>query len=143
MWTQRLGVIGVWRGVEDADATLAKTIEDLGYGTIWLGGSPGSHLSKAEVLLDATEFLHIATGVVNIWKADPAELADSYHRIEAKHAGRLLLGIGSGCARSRRWLGILTSWTSTVCPMRPGCSRRWVRGCSHWRQPAVPAPTHT
>jgi len=96
MWTQRLGVIGVWRGVEDVDATLAKTIEDLGYGTIWLGGSPGSHLSKAEALLDATEFLHIATGVVNIWKADPAELADSYHRIEAKHAGRLLLGIGSG-----------------------------------------------
>lgn len=28
--------------------------------------------------------------------SDPAELADSYHRIDAKHPGRLLLGIGSG-----------------------------------------------
>jgi hypothetical protein len=37
MWSQRLGIIGVWRGVEDVDATLAATIEDLGYGTIWLG----------------------------------------------------------------------------------------------------------
>jgi probable F420-dependent oxidoreductase len=96
MWSQRLGIIGVWRGVEDVDVSLAKTIEEIGYGAIWLGGSPDSHLRQAEALLEATEFLHIATGIVNIWKSDPAELADSYHRIEAKHAGRLLVGIGSG-----------------------------------------------
>jgi probable F420-dependent oxidoreductase len=96
MWSQRLGTIGVWRGVEDVDATLARTIEDFGYGAIWLGGSPASHLREAEALLDATESVHIATGIVNIWKSDAAELADSYHRIEAKHPGRLLLGIGSG-----------------------------------------------
>lgn len=47
-------------------------------------------------LLDATESLHVATGVVNICMSDPAELADSYHRIETKYPGRLLLGIGSG-----------------------------------------------
>ena len=52
MWSQRLGIIGVWRGVEDVDATLAKTIEDLGYGTIGLGGSPGPHLREAEALLE-------------------------------------------------------------------------------------------
>jgi probable F420-dependent oxidoreductase len=40
--------------------------------------------------------LVVATGIVNIWASDPAELADSYHRIEAGHPGRLLLGIGSG-----------------------------------------------
>jgi probable F420-dependent oxidoreductase len=34
--------------------------------------------------------------VVNIWMAEAAELADAYHRIEARHPGRLLLGIGSG-----------------------------------------------
>jgi hypothetical protein len=49
------------------------------------GGSPGSDLRAAEELLD-----------VNIWKSDPAELADSYHRIEARYPERLLLGIGSG-----------------------------------------------
>ena len=45
---------------------------------------------------DATESLVVATGIVNIWKSDAAELADSYHRIQAKHPGRLMLGIGSG-----------------------------------------------
>jgi probable F420-dependent oxidoreductase len=95
-WRLRLGTVGVWRGVDGVDMTLARTIEDLGYGTVWLGGSPGSQLREPEALLDATESLHVATGVVNIWRSDPVELADSYHRIEAKHPGRFLLGIGSG-----------------------------------------------
>ena len=43
-----------------------------------------------------TESVVVATGIVNIWKSDPAELAESYHRIVARHPGRLLLGIGSG-----------------------------------------------
>ena len=95
-WGQRLGTVGVWRGVALLDPALAATIEALGYGTIWQGSSPGSDLRAAEELLDATGSLQIATGIVNIWQSDPAELADSYHRIEAKHPGRLLLGIGSG-----------------------------------------------
>lgn len=95
-WTQRLGTIGVWRGVEASPPPLAQTVEALGYGTLWLGGSPDSSLQAAEDLLDATTRLQIATGVVNIWKSDAAELAASYHRIEARHPGRLLLGIGTG-----------------------------------------------
>jgi probable F420-dependent oxidoreductase len=95
-WSERLGIAGVWRGVNDIDRQLAETIEDLGYGAIWLGGSPGSDLREAEQLLDVTELVHVATGVVNIWKSDAAQLAGSYFRIEAKHPGRLLLGIGSG-----------------------------------------------
>ena len=95
-WSERLGTVGVWRGVNDLDPAMAKTIEELGFGTIWQGGSPGSDLRAAEKLLDATESLHLATGIVNIWRSDPAELADSYHRIEARYPGRLLLGIGSG-----------------------------------------------
>jgi len=95
-WTQRLGTVGVWRRVDAVDPALARTMEGLGYGTFWQGGSPGSGLRQAEELLDATEVLQVATGIVNIWNSDPAELADSYHRIEARHPGRLLLGIGSG-----------------------------------------------
>jgi probable F420-dependent oxidoreductase len=95
-WGQRLGTVGVWRSVALLDPALAATVEALGYGTIWQGSSPGSDLRAAEELLDATGSLQIATGIVNIWQSDPAELADSYHRIEAKHPGRLLLGIGSG-----------------------------------------------
>ncbi|MEQ6897145.1 LLM class F420-dependent oxidoreductase [Microbacterium sp. KR10-403] len=95
-WTERLGRIGVWRGVGDVDVALAQTIEGLGYGTLWLGGSPGADLRAAEEILDATTTLMVATGIVNIWKADAAELARSYQRVAAKHPGRLILGIGSG-----------------------------------------------
>lgn len=95
-WSQRLGTVGVWRNVNDVGPAMARTIEDLGYGTVWQGSSPDSHLRPAEELLDATRSLHVATGIVNIWESNPDELADSYHRIEARHPGRLLLGIGSG-----------------------------------------------
>jgi len=95
-WHERLGSVGVWRGVKAVDAAMARSIEELGYGTVWQGGSPGSDLRPAEGLLDATESLVVATGIVNIWNSDAAELADSYHRIQAKHPGRLMLGIGSG-----------------------------------------------
>jgi probable F420-dependent oxidoreductase len=95
-WSQRLGTVGVWRGVKFVDPTMARTVEELGYGTIWQGGSPASDLRPAEELLDATGSIVIATGIVNIWTSDAGELADSYHRIQANHPGRLLLGIGSG-----------------------------------------------
>jgi probable F420-dependent oxidoreductase len=95
-WRERLGSVGVWRGVRAVDPVMARTLQELGYGTIWQGASPGSDLRAAESLLDATESVVVATGIVNIWTSDAAELADSYHRIQAKHPGRLLLGIGSG-----------------------------------------------
>jgi probable F420-dependent oxidoreductase len=91
-----MGTVGVWRGFQALDPTLARTIEALGFGTVWQGSTPTSDLRAAEELLDATQVLVVATGVVNIWKSDPVELADSYHRIAAKHPGRLLVGIGSG-----------------------------------------------
>jgi probable F420-dependent oxidoreductase len=95
-WREQLGPVGVWRGGPAVDIALARDIEALGFGAIWLGGSPGSDLEHTEALLDATRSVTIATGIVNIWSSDPAELAASFHRIEAKHPGRLLLGIGTG-----------------------------------------------
>ena len=95
-WSERLGTVGVWRGFTAVDPALARTVEELGFGTLWQGSTPTSDLRAAEDLLDATESLVVATGVVNIWMSDPAELADSYHRIQAEYPGRLLVGIGSG-----------------------------------------------
>ncbi len=95
-WTDRLGEAGVWRNVNDADAGFAREIEEAGYRTLWLGGSPASDLATVDALLDATESLTVATGIVNIWQSDAADLADSYHRVVARHPGRLILGIGSG-----------------------------------------------
>jgi probable F420-dependent oxidoreductase len=95
-WQQRIGTVGVWRNVSHVHPGLARTIEELGYGAVWQGGSPDAGLGPAEALLDATGSLVVATGIVNIWKSDAAELAASYHRIGARHPGRLLLGIGTG-----------------------------------------------
>lgn len=95
-WQERLGAVGVWRGVNDTDPGVAAAVEDLGYGTLWLGGSPPADLVGAERLLEATSGMVIATGITNIWMTDAAELAEAYHRIQARFPDRLLLGIGSG-----------------------------------------------
>ena len=47
----------------------AKEIERLGYGTVWIGGSPPAELSFVEPLLESTTALKVATGIVNIWTA--------------------------------------------------------------------------
>ena len=90
-----LGEYGVWRGGRTESAEAAE-IERLGYGALWLGSSPSADLADSERLLDATETLVIATGIVNIWKSPAAEVARSYQRIVARHPDRFLLGIGAG-----------------------------------------------
>ncbi len=91
-----LGRYGIWQAARQLDPELAGAIESLGFGTIWIGGSPPGDLALAESLLDATDHLGIATGIVNMWSAPADEVAASYHRLEAKHPGRFLLGVGIG-----------------------------------------------
>ncbi|MGV0741265.1 LLM class F420-dependent oxidoreductase [Mycolicibacterium sp. XJ870] len=74
----------------------AKEIEALGYGAVWVGGSPPAALEWVEPILEATTTLQVATGIVNVWTAAPGPVAESFHRIEAAYPGRFLLGIGVG-----------------------------------------------
>ncbi|MFN8033949.1 MAG: LLM class F420-dependent oxidoreductase [Mycobacterium sp.] len=87
----RYGVFG--RG---ATPQQAAEIEALGYGAIWVGGSPPAELDWVEPLLGATERLKVATGIVNIWTAAAGPVAESFHRIDTAYPGRFLLGIGVG-----------------------------------------------
>jgi probable F420-dependent oxidoreductase len=90
-----LGRVGVWTfGSPGPEA--AAEIEKLGYGSLWVGGSPAADLSFVEPLLEQTQTLGVATGIVNIWTADANEVAESYHRIEKAFPGRFLLGVGVG-----------------------------------------------
>jgi alkanesulfonate monooxygenase SsuD/methylene tetrahydromethanopterin reductase-like flavin-dependent oxidoreductase (luciferase family) len=73
----------------------ANEIERLGYGTLWITGSPPAELSSAEPLLESTTALKVATGIVNIWSADAKTVAESFHRINTAYPGRFLLGIGA------------------------------------------------
>jgi probable F420-dependent oxidoreductase len=93
-----LGTIGVWTryrdlGEENA-VEAAGLVEELGYGAFWLGGSP--RLPSVRPLLEATETLVVATGIVNVWAYDPAQLAAEYTMLAQDFPDRLLVGIGIG-----------------------------------------------
>jgi probable F420-dependent oxidoreductase len=90
-----MGRFGVWTG-SPVTPDQAVQIEKLGYGTVWVGASPAADLAFVEPILEKTETLQVATGIVNIWTADAGEVAESYHRIEKAFPGRFLLGVGVG-----------------------------------------------
>src|SRR5437868_13875865 len=90
------GVFGLLQQGKQVPAAQLRDIEALGYGAIWAGGSPPAELDWVESILEPTETLKVATGIVNIWSAAAGPVAESFHRIEAVHPGRFLLGIGAG-----------------------------------------------
>ena len=91
-----LGRVGIWRHPSGLTPEVVAEVEALGYGAIWLGGSPAGDLGVVEDLLDTTDHIAVATGIVNVWKDDAATVGASYHRITARHPGRFLLGLGIG-----------------------------------------------
>ncbi|WP_410608026.1 TIGR03620 family F420-dependent LLM class oxidoreductase [Amycolatopsis sp. lyj-109] len=94
--TIQLGPLGAYLTAAEASATDAVALEAAGYSAIWLAASPAADLRQAERLLDATSRIVVGTSVLNVWQADAAEVADSYHRLASRHADRLLIGIGAG-----------------------------------------------
>ncbi|MGO9793655.1 MAG: TIGR03620 family F420-dependent LLM class oxidoreductase [Solirubrobacteraceae bacterium] len=89
------GIFTVGRALsEDERAEAARLVEELGFRTLWIGGSP--LLPSLRTMLAATDELIIATGIVNIWAYEPDKLAAEYTDLEGEFPGRLLLGIGIG-----------------------------------------------
>jgi probable F420-dependent oxidoreductase len=91
-----LGKVGIWRHPSGLTPETAAEVEALGYGTIWLGGSPGGDLAVVDQLLDATDRVVVGTSIVNVWSDDAATVAASYHRITARYPDRFMLGLGIG-----------------------------------------------
>jgi probable F420-dependent oxidoreductase len=92
----RLGRFGVWRSAGLLTPELAALLEELGFGTLWVGGSPAGDLELVEGLLAATTRLTLATSIVNMWQDDAHLVAASFHRIEGRYPGRFVLGVGAG-----------------------------------------------
>jgi probable F420-dependent oxidoreductase len=96
--TVDVGRIGVW--LRSSAATtgelvdVARELERLGYGAVWLGGANGD-LRSAQAMLAATERITVATGIVSMWTIPAAQLAANHGRVTAAHPGRFLLGIGT------------------------------------------------
>jgi len=99
--TTNLGTFGVWAHTADLSPELAIELERLGYGTVWVGGSPDADLAIVDDLLAATERLRVATGIVNIWTSPADQVAASYHRVDQHFPGRFVLGVGVGHPESR------------------------------------------
>jgi probable F420-dependent oxidoreductase len=97
-----LGKVGIWRHASGLTPEVVAEVEALGYGTIWVGGSPPGDLTVVEHLLDTTRHIAVATGIVNVWQDDAATVGASYHRITARHPGRFLLGLGIGHPEATR-----------------------------------------
>jgi probable F420-dependent oxidoreductase len=90
------GVFGHYSQFRQLSPEQLRDIEALGYGAIWAGGSPPAELDWVDPILEVTDHIKIATGIVNIWTAAAGPVAESYHRLEAAYPGRFLLGIGVG-----------------------------------------------
>jgi probable F420-dependent oxidoreductase len=95
-WRDQLGRFGIWRAALQTTPDLAASLEQLGFGAIWLGGSPDADLAIVDRLLEATSSLVIGTSIVNMWKDDATTVADSRARIQAAYPGRFVLGVGAG-----------------------------------------------
>jgi probable F420-dependent oxidoreductase len=88
-----LGRIGIWRLRHLGTDGLAE-IEALGYSALWIGGSPST--DDARPYLEASSTLTIATGILNVWQHEPADVAAGHAALARDFPGRFLLGIGIG-----------------------------------------------
>ncbi len=110
-----LGPVGIWwsgswraervdaaTGAGDAPgsvADVAAEMESLGYSTLWTsaGFEPGLP-PIFERLLEATTSINVASGIASIWATAPADLFGAVTRLEARHPGRFVLGLGASHA---------------------------------------------
>jgi probable F420-dependent oxidoreductase len=100
----RLGKVGIWSSAwsnafraertslygELGDA--AAELEALGYGALWLGGSPP--VAYARNILAETSRIIVATGILSIWEHEAADVAAERAVVEREYPGRFLLGLG-------------------------------------------------
>jgi probable F420-dependent oxidoreductase len=119
MSTPVIGKVGIWslelRYWDRPQALEAMTeLDALGYGAVWVpGGIDNGVLGDMEQLLQASRNAVIASGIVNIWKHEPADVAAWYlARSEADQA-RILLGIGvsHGPIIGEKWVKPLEATT--------------------------------
>ncbi|PZG12935.1 LLM class F420-dependent oxidoreductase [Nonomuraea aridisoli] len=93
-WALRSTTAGEARRAEIAEAV--AELEQLGYGTIWLGGSPS--IADAEAVVRATERVTVATGILSIWDFTAQEVAEQVAALEEESPGRFVLGLGASHA---------------------------------------------
>ena len=125
-----IGPVGVWNlslssadpHVQSRNREAAAELEELGYGAIWLGGSPG--VDRAVALIDATSRITVATGILSIWQDSADDVAKSVAALDDATNDRFILGLGVSHA-----------------PMTPGYSRPYAKMAEYLGElDAAPVP---
>jgi probable F420-dependent oxidoreductase len=93
-----LGPVGIWSialryGPAAQVAEAAAELDELGYSALWIPDTGGDVFGAVARLLGATKRAMVATGILNLWMHEPAEVASGFARL-AGDGGRFLLGLG-------------------------------------------------
>ena len=91
--------VGLWSsqlryGNPEEAAEAAAELDELGFTALWIPDVGGPVLDSVDNLLAATTRTVIATGILNLWMHEPADVAARYATLTETHGERFLLGIG-------------------------------------------------
>ncbi|WP_137144635.1 LLM class F420-dependent oxidoreductase [Mycolicibacterium sp. CR10] len=91
--------VGLWSsqlryGNAEEAAEAAAELDELGFTALWIPDVGGPVLDSVDNLLAATTRTVIATGILNLWMHEPADVAARYATLTETHGERFLLGIG-------------------------------------------------
>ncbi len=95
----QLDGVGIWSGgLRYGDPGViteaAAELDDLGYRAMWIPDVGGDVLVAVETLLAATTRIDVATGILNIWMHDPADVARRRASWSDEWQRRFVLGLG-------------------------------------------------
>jgi probable F420-dependent oxidoreductase len=95
----RLAGTGIWSGQlrygdEGVIVEAAAELDELGYDAVWIPDVGGDVLGSVEILLRAAPRMLVATGILNIWMHEPAEVAARRAAWVDDWKQRFLLGLG-------------------------------------------------
>lgn len=90
------GVAAGARGGDDGSEIreAVAELESLGYSAVWIPDVGGDVFGALQRLLDATGTITVATGILNVWMHEPAEVASFRAGLAEAQRARLLLGLG-------------------------------------------------
>ncbi|MFG2427687.1 LLM class F420-dependent oxidoreductase [Streptomyces sp. NPDC048590] len=96
------GRIGIWssslassRADDSGRKAIAEAVaelDELKYGTLWIGGSPSPE--DAAAVVGATRRTTVATGILSIWDHTAEEVTAAVAALGAESRGRFVLGLG-------------------------------------------------
>jgi probable F420-dependent oxidoreductase len=96
----KLGRIGIWSlelrfSPPEEQIAAAAELDELGIPALWIpGGLGGDVTGDVDRLLGATGNATIATGIINVWRHEPEDIAAWWKALPAERQSRVLLGLG-------------------------------------------------